>query len=179
MDTKALRNVLGCYATGVTVITARLSDGSRIGVTVNSFASLSLDPPLIQFALARTANVLAGFHKADHFAVNILGRGQEVLSNMFARPSTASWADVLYVDNAHGCALLANSIAQLECTKSAELEGGDHVILLGKVTAFHLREEAEPLLFYRGRYGTYASNRWNSLAPVSGTLSDFSVAGWG
>lgn len=178
-DTKTLRNVLGCYATGVAIITTRTPDRKRIAVTVNSFASLSLDPPLIQFALGRAANVLAGFQESSHFAVNILSRGQETLSNMFARPSTSSWAEVAFVDSADGCPLLENCIAQIECEKSGEFEGGDHIILVGQVTRFHLRGQTEPLLFYLGRYGTFANDRWSKLPTASSSLSDFSVVGWG
>jgi len=179
MNIKSLRNVLGCYATGVAVMTAKVSGKSPLAVTVNSFASLSLDPPLIQFALARTANVLAGFRQASHFAVNILSRRMESTSNMFARPSTASWDGVDYVDSPDGCPLIAGCIAQIECKKSCELEGGDHIILLGEVIRFHLREEVEPLLFYRGRYGTYVSDFWSKLPPAEGSLADFAVTGWG
>src|SRR5580704_4414507 len=91
IDSRTLRSVLGCYATGVAVIATRNIAGDHIGVTVNSFSSVSLDPPLILFSLARTAKVLACFQQTKSFAVNILGHGQESLSNMFARSSTASW----------------------------------------------------------------------------------------
>jgi 3-hydroxy-9,10-secoandrosta-1,3,5(10)-triene-9,17-dione monooxygenase reductase component len=178
-DTRALRNILGCFATGVAIITARGADNAHIGVTVNSFSSVSLDPPLILFSLARTAKVLAGFQRTESFAVNILGHGQEALSNMFARPSTASWDGVNFTVAENGCALLSSSLAHLECKKAAELEGGDHVILLGDVTRFHLKEAADPLLFYRGRYGTYARNQFSKLPPPDGSLSDFTVTGWG
>src|ERR1700732_3508801 len=102
-DTRALGNILGCFATGVAIITARGADNAHIGVTVNSFSSTLLDPPLILFSLARTAKVLAGFQRTESFAVNILGHGQEALSNMFARPSTASWAGGNFPVAENGC----------------------------------------------------------------------------
>jgi 3-hydroxy-9,10-secoandrosta-1,3,5(10)-triene-9,17-dione monooxygenase reductase component len=179
IDLGALRKVLGCYATGVAVITARTAANDHVGVTVNSFSSVSLDPPLILFSLARIANVFATFQQTNRFVVNILGQGQQALSNMFARPSTASWADADFTDASNGCALLANSLAQLECDKAAELEGGDHLIFLGEVTKFHLRAPDDPLLFYRGAYGTYARDRWSKMPPPESSLSEFAVTGWG
>ena len=178
-DPRLLRNVLGCYATGVAVITARTAANEHIGVTVNSFSSVSLQPPLVLFSLARTANVLAVFQQAEHFIVNILSHSQEALSNMFARPSTASWAETDYTVGENGCVLFSNSLAQLECKKTAEMEGGDHLIFLGEVTRVHMHDAADPLLFYRGCYGTYTRDPWSKLPPPDGSLSDFTVPGWG
>ncbi|WP_151448913.1 flavin reductase family protein [Lacisediminimonas profundi] len=179
IDPRALRNVLGCYATGVAIITTRSPSGEHVGVTVNSFSSVSLDPPLILFSLARTANVLATFQQATHFAVNMLGHEQQALSNMFAKPSTARFEAGSYTEGASGCALFGKSVAQLECKRASEVEGGDHVIFLGQVTDFHLRSATQPLLFYRGAYGTYARDQWSKVPPHDGTLSDFGVPGWG
>jgi flavin reductase (DIM6/NTAB) family NADH-FMN oxidoreductase RutF len=178
-DTRSLRNVLGCYATGVAIITARSAADAHIGVTVNSFASVSLDPPLILFSLALTANVLSSFQKSDSFVVNILSQGQQALSNMFARPSTASWTDAHYSHAANGCALFVGSLAQLECRKHSVLEGGDHLIFLCEVMKFHLRETADPLLFYRGAYGTYTRDQWSRMPRPDSSLAEFAVEGWG
>ncbi len=179
IDTRLLRNALGCYATGVAVITTRSATKEHVGVTVNSFSSVSLQPPLILFSLARTANVLASFQQAEHFIVNILSHRQETLSNMFARPSSASWTEMQYTEGENGCALFTGSLAQLECRKAQEMEGGDHRIFLGEVTRVHLHDAADPLLFYRGRYGTYTRDPWSKLPPPDGSLSDFTVPGWG
>lgn len=184
IDTRSLRNVLGCYATGVAVIATRTAAQQHVGVTVNSFSSLSLDPPLVQFSLAKTAGVLAHFQQAEHFSVNILSHKQEGLSNMFARPSTASWNSVDHVDGEDGCALITGCLAQLECRRHEEIDGGDHRIFVGAVVRYHLLAPAHPLLFYRGRYGTYARNEWDSTPPPSSTLSDFAAFdptahGWG
>lgn len=179
IDTRTLRNVLGCYATGVAIITTRTASGEHIGVTVNSFSSVSLDPPLILFSLARTANVLASFQQAKSFSVNMLGQGQQTLSNMFAKPSTARCVDVRHTSGENGCALFADSLAQLECDKATEVEGGDHIIFMGAVTHFHLHARSEPLLFFRGAYGTYTRDQWSKVPPPDGSLSDLSVTGWG
>jgi len=178
-DPRLLRNVLGCYATGVAVITTRNAADEHIGVTVNSFSSVSLAPPLILFSLARNANVLAAFEATRHFTINILSHTQESLSNMFARPSSASWENIPYTVGENNCALFTGSLAQLECGKFNVIEGGDHLIFLGEVTSVHLHNAADPLLFYRGRYGTYTRDPWSKLPPPDGSLSDFTVPGWG
>jgi 3-hydroxy-9,10-secoandrosta-1,3,5(10)-triene-9,17-dione monooxygenase reductase component len=174
-----LRDVLGCYATGVAVMTTRTQAGEHVGVTVNSFASLSLSPALILFSLARTANILPHFQQAQHFSVNILAHTQESLSNRFARPSNASWEETAYTEGENGCALLADALAHLECSRYAEIDGGDHRTFFGEVTQMHLGRPGDPLLFYRGRYGTYVGSRFDKLPPPEGSLSDFAVTGWG
>jgi flavin reductase (DIM6/NTAB) family NADH-FMN oxidoreductase RutF len=175
LDGRSLRNVLGCYATGVAIIATRTQAGEHIGVTVNSFASVSLDPPLILFSLANTANVLGHFLAAGYFTVNILSHRQEALSNGFARPSTAPWESSRYSEAENGCALFEGCVAHLECERYAEVNGGDHRILLGSVTQVHLHRTTDPLLFFRGRYGTFVSE-----VPVDQkAVSDFTVQGWG
>jgi flavin reductase (DIM6/NTAB) family NADH-FMN oxidoreductase RutF len=176
--TRNLRDVLGCYATGVAVITTRTQAGEHVAVTVNSFASLSLNPPLILFSLGKTANILAHFQRAQSFAVNILTHTQESLSNMFARPSTASWDAASYSEGGNGCALFADALAQLECSRYAEIDGGDHRTFFGEVTQMHLGRPGDPLLFYRGRYGTYAGSQFDKQPLPDGSLSDFAVIGW-
>jgi 3-hydroxy-9,10-secoandrosta-1,3,5(10)-triene-9,17-dione monooxygenase reductase component len=179
MDARTLRNVLGCYATGVAIITTRTATDVHVGVTVNSFASVSLDPPLVLFSLARTANVLATFQQAKSFAVNILGQGQQNISNMFAKPSTAHCEDVRLINGGNNCALFADSLSHLECDKAMEVDGGDHVIFIGRVTSTHLNSPAEPLLFFRGAYGTYTRDQWSKMPPHDSSLFNFSVSGWG
>ncbi len=179
INTRNLRDVLGCYATGVAIISTRTDRGEHVAVTVNSFASLSLSPPLILFSLGKTANVLAHFQQAQSFAVNILAHTQESLSNVFARPSTASWDAAPYSEGENGCALFDGALAQLECSPYAEIDGGDHRTFFGEVTRMHLGRPGDPLLFYRGRYGTYAGSQFDKLPPPDGSLSDFAVIGWG
>jgi len=178
IDPRSLRNVLGCFATGVAVLTMRTSSGQHVAVTINSFSSVSLDPPLILFALAKKANVLSHFQAAKYFAINILSRRQEPLSNMFARPSSADWKEFRFVEGENGCALFADSLAQLECDSHTEIDGGDHRIFFGKIVRLHLHSVVDPLLFYRGRYGAYCHSRWENDVQ-DGTLTDFSIGGWG
>jgi flavin reductase (DIM6/NTAB) family NADH-FMN oxidoreductase RutF len=175
---RGLRDVLGCYATGVAIVSTRTNTGEHVAVTVNSFASLSLNPPLILFSLGKSANILGHFQQARCFAVNILAHTQESLSNIFARPSSASWDIAPYSEGANGCALFADVLAQLECSRYAEIEGGDHRTFFGEVTQMHLGPPADPLLFYRGRYGTYARSQLEKIPTPDSSLSDFAPTGW-
>jgi flavin reductase (DIM6/NTAB) family NADH-FMN oxidoreductase RutF len=175
---RSLRDVLGCYATGVAIVATRTSTREHVAVTVNSFASLSLDPPLILFSLGKTANILPHFQRTQCFAVNILAHSQESLSNIFARPSSAAWDTALYTEGSNGCALFADVLAQLECSRYAEIDGGDHRTFFGEVTRIHLGPPADPLLFYRGRYGTYARSQLEKVPTPDSTLSDFAPTGW-
>ena len=179
IDPRSLRNVLGCYATGVAVITARSTTGQHVGVTVNSFSSVSLDPPLVLFSLARRANILEHMQKADRFAVNILSQELIDLSNRFARPSTAQFRDDEFREGASGCALINRALATIECEKISEMEGGDHLIFLGHVTSVSLAAPAQPLLFYRGAYGPWQKELWSQQPSPEGSLADFSIPGWG
>jgi flavin reductase (DIM6/NTAB) family NADH-FMN oxidoreductase RutF len=175
---RTLRDVLGCYATGVAIISTRTGKGEHVAVTVNSFASLSLNPPLVLFSLGKTANILTHFQLAQCFAVNILAHQQESLSNVFARPSGACWDTCTYSEGDNGCALFADVLAQLECSRYAEIDGGDHRTFFGQVTQMHLGRGADPLLFYRGRYGTYARSSFEKMPVPEGSLSDFAPNGW-
>lgn len=177
-DARALRNALGHYATGVAVITTRTSAGAHTGVTVNSFTSVSLAPPLVLFCIANRANVLAAFEQAGHFTINVLAMGQQDLSNRFAKPSSNNWDGVNYKAGEHGCALLAGALASFECARRAAYPGGDHLILVGEVLRFEAAATAEPLVFYQGNYGTFTRDQSGANAAPDGTLSDF-VSYWG
>ena len=159
---RSLRDVLGCYATGVAIITTRTDAGEHVAVTVNSFASVSLSPPLILFSLGKTANILAHFQQTQSFAVNILAHPQESLSNAFARPSTASWDTATYSEGASGCALFAEVLAQLECSRYAEIDGGDHRTFFGEVTEMHLGRGAIRSFFIEGVMGLMHAVRLKS-----------------
>src|SRR5207302_1108867 len=104
LDGRALRNALGHYATGVTIVTTRTPDGAHTGVTVNSFTSVSLEPPLVLFCLATRSSLLTAFEQASHFTINVLAQGQQALSNRFAKPSTNKWDGMKFTCGAHGCA---------------------------------------------------------------------------
>jgi len=178
LDVRALRNALGHYTTGVTIVTTRTPEGAHTGVTVNSFTSVSLDPPLVLFCLATRSSLLAAFEQAGHFAVNVLARGQQALSNRFARPSSNTWDGVKYRSGTHGCALLADALGTFECARRAAYPGGDHLILIGEVLSVETAAPHEPLAFYRGSYGTFTHDQSGVTAAADGSLSEF-VSYWG
>jgi flavin reductase (DIM6/NTAB) family NADH-FMN oxidoreductase RutF len=152
IDTRALRNTLGCFATGVTVVTALTAARDPIGITVNSFNSVSLDPPLILFSVDRGSSSFAAFHGAMHYVVNVLEEGQRELSQRFAKPVSDKWNGVPYATWSSGAPVLRGCLANLECAREAVHEGGDHIILVGRVIKLTHAEGGRPLLYYRGAY---------------------------
>ena len=134
-DSRTFRNVIGNFATGVTVITTVDSEGGPVGLTANSFSSLSLDPPLVLFCLDRTVSSFDAFQANRHFAINILGAGQQDLSQSFARTGPDKWNGVAFDKWATGCPILKGCIANLECDVDSIHDGGDHVIVVGRVVA--------------------------------------------
>jgi len=154
VDARYFREVCGQFATGVAVITVQVGD-RMAGLTVNSFSSVSLDPPLIQFSLDRKASVFSLFEDCGHFAVNVLSRSQQPLSNMFAVRHDA-FEEVTFSCGASGCPLFDESVAHMECEKYAVYDGGDHVIILGRVLHLGCTPSREPLLFFRGTYGSFS-----------------------
>jgi flavin reductase (DIM6/NTAB) family NADH-FMN oxidoreductase RutF len=151
-DQRAFRSALSQFATGVAVITARGPEGEAIGLTMSSFNSVSLDPPLILFSVDRRARSLPAMEKARGYAVNILSRSQEALSNQFARSLGNKWEAVEHTLGHAEAPLLHGAIAHFECEPYAHHDGGDHVIFLGRVLRFSARDDEEPLVFFRGRY---------------------------
>lgn len=153
MDQTVLRRALGRYPTGVAVVTA-LAGGERIGMTVNSFASVSLDPPLVQFSVNRAAHSYRLWTTAPHFVVNLLRHDQADLSHRFARPLVDKWSGVRHQAGVGGAPVLANALCVFECSTWAQYDGGDHVILLGKVETLTAPdgEGPEPLVFHAGSY---------------------------
>ena len=155
MDSRELRNALGHYATGVTVVTTRGADGP-VGVTVNSFASVSLDPPLVLWSLHRSSTSLQAFEAHGQWVINVLARDQEAISNRFAGPGPDDFSGLAAVDDEAG-PVLQGTIATFWCTAEHIYDGGDHVILVGRVSRFATGEDAPPLLYFRGSYtGTQA-----------------------
>lgn len=152
VDRLELRRVAGYFATGVTVVTSTGRDSAPCGLTVNSFTSLSLDPPLVLVCFDRTARSLACIDAAGRFAVNVLAEGQEELSRLFASKEGQKFTNVPTRPGATGLPLLVGAHAHIECTTAERLAGGDHVIFIGRVDAV-AAGEGRPLLFYRGRYG--------------------------
>ena len=164
-DTLPLRQALGEYATGVTVITARGrdkrdesdqrdesgADGPLVGLTVNSFASVSLDPPLVLWSLGMGSASREAFRNASHFAVNVLAADQIDLSKRFSQPHGDRFAGIDWKVGAGGTALLSGCCAWFECRVETQHEGGDHIIFIGRVEQFR-RGTAPPLVFHRGGY---------------------------
>lgn len=145
--------MFGCFATGVTIITAREEDGRPVGLTANSFSSVSLDPPLILFNLDRGANCAAAFAEGKPFAVSVLRHDQQAQSNHFASKVDDKFAESEFdwTDGDNGCPVLDGALAHLECICDSLHDGGDHWIVIGRVSRT-VRENGAPLLFYRGRY---------------------------
>jgi flavin reductase (DIM6/NTAB) family NADH-FMN oxidoreductase RutF len=159
-DAQQFRSALGCFATGVTIVTARgLGPGEYIGITVNSFASVSLDPPLVLFSLGKRNFSLQHFLSTRHFAVNVLSGAQRELALRFARSAVDKWNGVEFELWEHDCPIFPDAAAVFECTIHHTYQGGDHVILVGHVEHMLCNPQAEPLLFLRGRYGTFAEDR--------------------
>lgn len=155
-DARQFRNALGCFATGVTVITTLGLKQEMVGITANSFSSVSLDPPLILFTLGRHAYSLEAFLAADHFAVNVLRQEQRDLSGRFAVALGDKWAGVDYEVWNSGCPVLPKALAAFECGMRNAHDGGDHVIFVGEVQRMRCDPKGEPLIFHGGSYGGYA-----------------------
>ena len=151
LDPRGLRRALGQFATGVTVITTRGEDGRRVGVTANSFTSLSLDPPLVLWCLAKSAPSRAAFDACTHFAVNVLSAGQHHLSRQFATPAEDKFAGVATAEGVGGVPLLDGALAHFVCRNVRQLDAGDHVIAIGEVERYETFD-GEPLVFHSGSY---------------------------
>lgn len=155
-EPREFRNALGAFATGVTIITtAGIKPGDYIGITANSFSSVSLDPPLILFSLGKKAYSLRAFLSNRHFAVNVLSKSQHELSLRFAKASTDKWAGINYELWDNDCPIFPGAVAAFECKIHHTYEGGDHVIFVGHVEHMAINPSAEPLLFLKGRYGHF------------------------
>lgn len=150
-DPRVFRRALGNFATGVTIITARSPAGAQVGVTANSFNSVSLEPPLILWSIDKRSGSHAVFEAASHFAVHVLAADQIELSNHFARPQDDKFAGIAFESGLGGAPLLADCAARFQCECYQQLDGGDHWILIGKVVAFDDFGRS-PLLYHQGAY---------------------------
>ncbi len=153
LDSRSLRDALGEFATGVAVVTARSADGVPVGVTINSFASVSLEPPLVLWSLGLSSPSRAVFETCSHYAVNILAADQVELSQRFSQSIDDRFAGLALNVGAGDTPLLAGCSAWFECRNEIRYPGGDHVILVGYVENFR-REAKPPLVFHGGRYRT-------------------------
>ncbi|MDH3519041.1 MAG: flavin reductase family protein [Myxococcales bacterium] len=151
-DLRKLREVLGSFATGVTVISCLDAQGEPVGFTANSFSSVSLDPPLVLFSLSKTAQSLSAFLHTSSFAVNVLREDQRALSERFADSSADKWSSVSWETWETGCPILRDALASFECAFRYTVDGGDHVIFVGEVERMDRREGARPLVYFASRY---------------------------
>jgi flavin reductase (DIM6/NTAB) family NADH-FMN oxidoreductase RutF len=148
---KSFRQCLGKFATGVTVVTCSDADGNPCGITANSFSSVSLDPPLVLWNIAKVSNSLDAYLQADNFAINVLSAEQQQLSSHFAGTDHTIFKDVEHTLSADGVPLLPDTIATFHCRTHQIHDCGDHFVVIGEVTAQQLTD-ADPLLFYSGAY---------------------------
>jgi flavin reductase (DIM6/NTAB) family NADH-FMN oxidoreductase RutF len=154
IDPRDFRTALGTYATGVTIITALAPDGKPYGLTCNSFASVSLNPPLVLWSLGMFSQGLSIFQDASHFAVNVLGASQQALASRFAKSAEDKFVGVEWTPGLGGAPILVDSVANFQCRAANRYYGGDHIIFLGAVEDYSYNRQ-EPLLFVRGDYGRF------------------------
>ena len=152
-DPRAFRTALGSFATGVTVVTARDATGAPVGITANSFASVSLDPPLVLWSPARASRRFATFAEAEAFAVHVLAADQQAVCDAFVR-AAQGFGQVAWSEGAQGLPLIDGCLSRLICRREAVLDAGDHAIVLGRVSEGQRRDGA-PLVFQGGRYGRF------------------------
>jgi flavin reductase (DIM6/NTAB) family NADH-FMN oxidoreductase RutF len=153
-STPEFRAALGMFATGVTIVTASAPDGSVIGLTANSFNSVSLSPPLVLWSLSHAAASMPVFSAGSHYAINVLAADQKPLAERFAAKGADRWAGVTFDQGVGGAPLLHGSAAIFECFNRSRYEEGDHVIFIGEVERCNHRAGALPLLFHGGRFFT-------------------------
>jgi len=164
IDPRDFRNALGTYGTGVTIITATAADGRPYGITCNSFASVSLNPPLVLWSLGVYSSSLTVFQSASHFAVHVLDTSQQALANKFAKSSEDKFLDIDWTPGLGNVPVLAESVASFQCRSVNRYYGGDHVIFLGAVEAYAYNTR-EPLLFARGTYGRFLADDVRKKSP--------------
>lgn len=151
-DARTFRDALGCFATGVTIVTAMGDDGLPIGLTANSFTSVSLDPPLLLVCIANNAGSAAVLESAERFAVNVLQIGQQPTSNRFASKAEDRFGATPWEVGEFETPVLTGSLASFECARHAVHEGGDHFVLIGRVLKARFEPRRDPLLYFRGKY---------------------------
>ena len=142
------------FATGVTIVTARTADGELVGLTANSFNSVSLAPPLVLWSLAQAAGSMPALSTGSHYAINILAADQRGMAERFALKGSDRWAGVPFTEGIGGAPLLSGAAATFECFNRSRYEEGDHVIFVGEVERCTHRQGASPLLFHGGRFYT-------------------------
>lgn len=150
-EARAFRDVLGRFGSGVTIVTASSAHGP-VGMTCQSFSSVSLRPPLVMFVPAKTSRAWPAIRSVGHFTINLLAAGQDHLSNQFARSGGDKYDDVAWTASTLGDPRLDGALAWIDCTVHAVHEAGDHYLVVGRVESLVTGEAEEPLLFYRSAY---------------------------
>jgi len=151
-DPRTLRDAMGCFATGITIVTTLDAAGTPVGLTANSFTSVSLDPPLLLVCIANTAGTAPTLRNAAHFGVNVLQIGQQPTSNRFAAKGEDRFANQPWAPGQTGVPLLDGSLVSFECQRESLHEAGDHFILIGRVVRAQFEPHRDPLLYFRGKY---------------------------
>lgn len=155
IDPREFRDTVGCFATGITVITTVDDDGDPVGLTANSFTSLSLDPPMVLFCLDYKVASFEIFNNSTHFGVNILAAEEQDISNRFAKSGPEKWEGFEYETWESKVPIFPGSLANIECRTADIFKGGDHIIVTGEALRIHAGDESrQPLLYYRGGYAT-------------------------
>ncbi|HEX7776424.1 MAG TPA: flavin reductase family protein [Parvibaculum sp.] len=156
-DARKFRNALGWFTTGVAVITTQAEGQAPIGITVNSFSSVSLDPPLILWSLDKKSDTVAVFEKVNVFTVNVLREDHREISTRLSRQGDHCLDGLATRVGANGLPAIEEALAHFECEVYARHDAGDHIILLGRVTHYEYAEDGRPLLYHRGGYQGLAS----------------------
>lgn len=149
---RAFRNALGEFATGVAAVTTMVGENAPIGITVNSFSSVSLDPPLVLWCLDKKSDTLDVFEACSGFTINVLNGQQQDLSDRLARPGDHGLDGIATTQGMNGAPSIDGALASFECAVEARYDAGDHIIMIGRVMAFHQSDEEAPLLYHRGAY---------------------------
>lgn len=148
------RSALGMFATGVTIVTARSADGVAVGLTANSFNSVSLTPPLVLWSLSHASSSMAAFMRGTHYAIHVLAADQQALALQFASRGADRFAGVEFTEGVNGAPVIAGAAAVFECFSRSRYIEGDHTIFIGEVEACSHRADAKPLLYHGGRFYT-------------------------
>ena len=153
IDPLRFRQLLGCFPTGVAIITTCTAAGEPVGLTCNSFSSVSLEPPLVLFSLRKASRLVDVFATAPGFAINILSQSQDALSGRFASSKIADkFEGVAWHAGVSGWPVIDQCLASFECSRHALHDGGDHIILVGRVMKAMFEPRRDPLLYFRGKY---------------------------
>jgi len=152
IDPRTFRKAMGCFATGVTVATVRAADGRLGGLTISSFTSVSLDPPLVLFCLDKKASDLEAFRAGSHFAIHVLRAEQRELSIHFASSKADKWAGIAQTPGIDGTPILSHCLAVYQCKTERIHDEGDHIVLIGRIVKLDYDTGGQPLVYYRGNY---------------------------